>query len=398
MLVRCAYKRVLLSPLVIAWCVWIGTFLVYNMRLSASMDWRPLIAGGLIASVLIPFSAGYLSSASLSLKKAHGLLNVGALLNTRRTQRLLVSFGIIAVSIILFNFWYSGFPPIFSLFGVHTESYMSYGRFKGVLFPLLCTIVVLSTLLRSTNVGKMGLAASILMLVVYVTRGFLIISMIQAATVIVQTSKRPNRTALLLIGVVAGLGFVVMQGLGSVRLNRAELVAQLEIRPAYANLPLGELWSLAYVGLPFVNAVSFSENLDHVELGRVMFDRATPDFFPKGSWKQEWKSLLPIPGNTVATFIGPVLWDFGIPGLVVWSSFVGLICGLVARARSAKVRLMFLPIILSCVLLMFFTDYFDFFPILVELVCAGIVSRYGFRGAVNRRYGEVGHLDGRSYG
>lgn len=373
---KCSYRLFLINPILIVCGIWALTFIVYCMRLSSNIGWYPYLGITLIGVVLVPFITAYTLVSVTTAKPRRTAAEQQVAINLQKLNRVILTLIFISASIILFNLWYDGLPPITKVFGFQTETYMSYGRFKGLLFPSLCFIMILGTIRRQSLTGKICIMLSLVMLIIYQTRGFFMLAALQGGLVLIITTKKPRRVAPLLLIFICIFGVITMGVLGRVRLDREQLIEHLQIRTEYSRVPLGLLWTVAYVGMPFANAVHFYKHIEERYHGRVSFDRITPAFLPKGNWADSWKRNLPIPSNTVGTFISPIYWDFGLLGVIGLSFTVGLLSGSVAIRGSPRARIIMLPIIKSALLLMFFTDYFLYFPLLVEMFFGAIVIQY----------------------
>ena len=67
-------------------------------------------------------------------------------LDVRRLRRLNWLFALVAIGIMVLNLKLDGLPPAFGFFSFDTSNYLEYGRLKQLLFPLLISIVVNSSL------------------------------------------------------------------------------------------------------------------------------------------------------------------------------------------------------------------------------------------------------------
>ena len=152
-----------------------------------------------------------------------------------------------ALLIILFNWIAIGPPPALG----DPTSYLTYGRFKQILFPLLVAIVVNATL--DTSRWRMALFAffGIAGLSLYITRGLLMVALLQVFFVF---SLRTNISRRKLHAIAFGvLAFAVVAAtlLGNARTSHDVFLQYLQIRHKYFEWPMAGLWFTSYVSIPF---------------------------------------------------------------------------------------------------------------------------------------------------
>ena len=183
-------------------------------------------------------------------------LSWGYRINLTRLRRVQWWLIAISLSIVLINLAAYGLPPVFRFWGVATLSYVEYGKLKQVLNTATMALFVSASFLSRPRRRKMLIYSfSLLCMLAYATRGFLLVMLVQGLFVysLRTTAKKRTLYATAFGTLVAAALISDIIGNGRNESTAEAFSAFFGIRDAYANWPMIFLWIIAYVSIPFSN-------------------------------------------------------------------------------------------------------------------------------------------------
>jgi oligosaccharide repeat unit polymerase len=362
-------------PVILFVLVWL--MMLTALSFHVSYDTYPTVdlPISLFAVSLIALLAGYglvrlLFPASSEQSDDGGeyVLNVTRL---RRMNWLLVA---IAVAIMLVNLKLDGLPPAFGFLSFSTTSYLEYGRFKQLLFPVLMSIVVNASLDSSRCWTIALMAFGLLSLLLYVTRGEILAALLQVFFVFSLTS-RVNRRKLVMsaAALVLGLAFLA-SAVGNNRTTQSSFFAVLQIRREFWEWPMISLWVISYLSIPVSNLCWIVHNFHFQKATWSFLYPALPAF---------WTPVDPHDSVTgyshvvdgVHTYLASYYMDLSYPGIVLINVVLGMACAYIMR-RGMSRRFLTSSIFLGCMAYIFFVDNFIPLSTALQFAIQGSAQHY----------------------
>jgi len=277
-------------------------------------------------------------------------------LDVARLRKVNVFLVMVAVAIMILNLKLDGLPPAFGFLSFETKNYLEYGRLKQLLFPSLICIVVNASLDRS-RIWKVALMAfGLLSLLLYVTRGEVLATLLQVFFVFSLTSRIQKKKLVVSAGVmVLALAFLASL-VGNNRTTQSSFFAVLQIRREFWEWPMIALWAISYFSIPVSNLCWIVHNF-HFETATWSFlYPALPAF---------WIPVDPHDSVTgyshvvdgVHTYLATYYLDLSYPGIVLINVVLGVACAFIMR-RGMSRNCLTSSIFLGCIAYIFFVDNF----------------------------------------
>ena len=277
-----------------------------------------------------------------------------------------------SLMIIIFNWVLSGPPPALG----HPTSYLTYGRFKQVLFPLLVIIAVNSMLdsvrWRKALFATFGVAGMIL----YITRGLLMVALLQMLFVFslkTQISKRKLYT------IAAGFlvfAVVVITLIGNARTAQDIFLEYLQIRHQYFHWPMAYLWLISYISIPFSNLCWLVTKGNFHGPTLAFLYPLLPSFLaPPNPHAAIHKDLSIIDG--ASTYLADYVLDFSYVGVYLANLLLGIGCGWLME-RSLPKHILVASIFLACLSFIFFSDMFTPLSTILQFAIQSAVQKKCF--------------------
>jgi hypothetical protein len=292
----------------------------------------------------------------------------------RRFYFLLVG---IVLAIMVMNWRLHGLPPLFGFIGLDTLDYMEYGSLRQLLFPCILLIFVLAPLETSLPRRWCLLLFAPLCLLIYVSRGLILIMVFQGLVVFsVRTALSKKKIYFItLLTLCGGLLMSDFVGNGRSNLGSAGLLGYMQIKTAYYDWPTALLWVISYISTPISNLCWIVHVYSYEHPSFSFLYSALPAFWTdKPLEVKDLGSSMIVDG--VHTYIAKYFldfWFFGIFG-------INYIWGLIAAYMSAGDRLTrkYLPsaVLLGCLGFIFFSDFLSILVILIELFAVIIAQTY----------------------
>jgi oligosaccharide repeat unit polymerase len=293
-------------------------------------------------------------------------------INIVRVRRINMALCMICLLIIAFNWITQGPPPAFG----DLSAYMTYGRLKQILFPVLSTITVDGFLDTSKTRRSFYAAFGLSWLMIYVTRGIVLVTILQMFFVFsLRTSiskKRLYSVGLICLILAAFAG----SASGNARTPISVFMEYLQIRPQYFDWPMIYLWLISYISIPF-------SNLCWV-LDKIPFHGPTLSFlYPllPSFWVPVDPHLAihndPRIIDGASTYLMGYALDFSYLGVFLANFCLGIGCAWLKKYGGPR-KMLVSAIFLACLSFIFFDDFFSFLSTVIQIVIQIFVQRTCF--------------------
>jgi oligosaccharide repeat unit polymerase len=295
-------------------------------------------------------------------------------LNVKRLRMLNWLFVFAAIAIMILNLRLDGLPPAFGFLSFDTVTYLEYGRLKQLLFPLLISIVVNSSL-DPSRVRKIAFTSfGLLCLLLYVTRGEILAALLQVFFVYSLTS-RVNRKKLLVGAGVFVLGMAFIASLvGNNRTTQSSFFAVLQIRREFWEWPMILLWAVSYFSIPLSNLCWIVHNFHFHNATLSFFYPALPAFWTPADPHESITGYSHVIDG-VHTYLATYYMDLSYAGIVLINLVIGIAAAYIMR-RGLSRSFLTSAIFLACLSYIFFVDNFMPLSTLLQFVIQGLAQRY----------------------
>ena len=354
------------NPIALFLAVWVLMFACLGVHVSyviyPSFFTPFLIFAISTASLLLGYlaSTAVLEPGAAHFESAHGVLDVTTL------WRLNLLFCALALSLIVFNWLTAGPPPAIG----DPTTYLTYGKFKQVLFPLLIAVAVNATIDTSRFRRYLFIAFALGVLAIYIARGVMLVTFLQMFFLFsLRTKISKRKQYLLALGalVVAVAGMTII---GNLRTAHDIFVAYLQIRDKYSDWPMAFLWPVSYVSIPFSNLCWMTAHMSSHGPTFAFLYPVLPTFMaPADPYSAIYGSSNMV--DNASTYLQTYVLDFSFLGIYFANLILGLGCGWLLR-RAYPRNILILSIFLTSMSLIFFTDMF----FLLEIVILVLIQRY----------------------
>lgn len=277
----------------------------------------------------------------------------------------------IAALIVFYNFYLFGPPPFFKFFGVDTLEYDLYGRFKGLLIPVLSSIALINFYTRSLYLRLFFWGGVYFTFLLYILRGPIIISLFQVIFFYIFTKYRYNENSYndyfyLLLKVIVFLCFLLLffTVLGGNRSGFADFYQHLKITDTAKELyPVSFLWVTTYLSTPLSNFMWYFDTYPLFPQYDFSFlTRVLPAFWVSESTLilNNIESISDYMVDKVSFYLFHWFSSLGLLGVALVNIFYGFFSNL-----FLKINLLYV-VLASCLMFLFFIDYVFYFSTLVE--------------------------------
>ncbi len=277
-----------------------------------------------------------------------------------------------ALLIIGFNWFFSGAPPALD----DPASYLTYGRFKQALFPLL-VVVTVNSMLDTSRWRKMLFSIfGITGLALYMTRGLLMVAFFQILFVFslkTQMSKRKLYT--IAVGCLA-LAVAAVTLIGNARTAQWAFLEYLQIRHKYSDWPMAYLWLISYISIPFSNLCwLFAKGNFHGPTLSFLYPLLPSFLMPANPHASIHNDLRIIDG--ASTYLAAYALDFSYLGVCLANLLLGIGCGWLVE-RSLPRNILVVSMFLTCLSFIFFSDMFTPLSTILQFAIQSVVQRKCF--------------------
>lgn len=366
-------------PLAIFLAIWgiIAASVSFRVSYSFQSDLSPLYQ--LMGVSIAMFALGFFLVALLGNtgRTRHQLTLYRVPVVSYQTHLFMVAVLLLALLIMALNIALDGLPPFFGFLGIETYNYLEYGRLKGVLFGLAAFIVLLSAYARPT-LGIIMKAVGLGIFVLYVSRGYIIFSLVGYFFLVLHLRNIRIGRMLLYGLLLLGAMILIMEVVGHYRTGTASFYAALNIKREFQQMNPGIVWLLAYISMPVINIVELTQHSTFFG-GKALYSAGMPAFMAvDDEVSRYFASTIPNRYNTASGYLANVFLDFGWYGVALYNLMLGMAASAIHRFSS---NYLLKSTFLAATALMFFNDYFVYFTTLTMFGLAIIAQRVLYRPA-----------------
>lgn len=281
-------------------------------------------------------------------------------------------FSVASLIIIIFNWMMSGPPPALG----DPTSYLTYGRFKQVLFPLLVVVTVNSTLdpvrWRKALFAMLGIAGMAL----YITRGLLMVALLQMLFVFSLKTRMSKRKLYTIAFGFLAFAVVVITLIGNARTAQGVFLEYLQIRQKYFDWPTAYLWLTSYISIPISNLCwLFAKGHFHGPTWSFLYPLLPSFLTPADPHAAIHNDLTIIDG--ASTYLVAYVLDFSYLGVYLANLLLGIGCGWL-KERSLPKHILVASIFLTCLSFIFFSDMFTPLSTILQFAIQSAVQKKCF--------------------
>jgi len=366
------------KPLSLFVAVWLLMLAALQLRISYTS--YPDISLGLILFVasLLSFLFGYatirVAYSSIGYVPSgytHYKIDITRL---RRFHLFLVG---IVLAIMIMNWRLHGLPPLFGFIGLDTLDYMEYGSLRQLLFPCILLIFISAPL--ETSLLRKGclLLFAPLCLLIYVSRGLMLIMLFQALVVFsMRTSLSKRKIYLVAISTLCcGLMLSDFIGNGRSSVGSAGMLSYMQIKKIYYDWPTAYLWMASYISTPISNLCWIVHVYRYEHASFSFLYSALPIVLTGKSLEvTDLGSDMIVDG--VHTYIAKYFLDFWFFGIFGINYIWGLIAAYISSGNRLTRRYLPSAVLLGCLGFIFFSDFLSILYILIELFAISVAQQY----------------------
>jgi oligosaccharide repeat unit polymerase len=288
-----------------------------------------------------------------------------------------------AMMIMIFNWVLTGPPPAVG----DPSSYLTYGRFKQVLFPVLVTVTVNATLDPSRWRKALFIMFGMAGMTLYITRGLLMVALLQMFFVFALKTRMSKRKLYTSLICFVAFAIVVITVIGNARTAQEVFLEYLQIRHKYSDWPMAYLWLTSYVSIPFSNLCwLFAKGSFHGPTLAFLYPLLPSFLTPSDPHAYIHQDLSIIDG--ASTYLAAYALDFSYLGIYLANLLLGIGCGWV-RERALPRSLLIASIFLTCLSFIFFSDMFTPLSTVLQIAIQIAVQRRCFHWGAERVAGMV---------
>jgi hypothetical protein len=287
--------------------------------------------------------------------------------------RLNLGFTVFAVLLMAANWITSGPPPALG----DPSTYLTYGKLRQIFFPMIECIAVNATLDTSRLRRYLFITFALGVLALHVSRGLLLITFLQMFFLFsLRTAMGKRKQYLLGLGALA-FAVAGITIFGNLRTAHDIFIEYLQIRAGYADWPMAFLWVVSYISIPFSNLcwmVAYPPA--HGPTFAFLYPLLPGFFVPADPYADAYDSINVI--DNASTYLQTYALDFSYFGIYFVNLFMGLICGWMV-GRAYRRHILVLPILLTNMSIIFFTDRFFNLAVIIQIVIQVFIQKCCFR-------------------
>lgn len=360
------------NPLVLFSANWLLMLVTLSFQITYVTYPNPGMPLLLFGMSLSSFLFGYLVSRTLLHRWPTRSDSLSYSLDTTRLWQLNLLFCIAAMMIVVFNWVLSGPPPAIG----DPSSYLTYGRFKQVLFPLLVVVTVNSTLdpvrWRKVLFAMFGIG----WMALYITRGLLMVALLQMLfTFALKTRMSRRKLYSIAIGFLV-FAVVAITLIGNARTAQGVFLEYLQIRNKFYDWPMAYLWLTSYISIPFSNLCwLFAKGNFHGPTFSFLYPLLPSFLTPPDPHASIHDDLSIIDG--ASTYLAAYALDFSYLGIYLANLLLGVGCGWLME-RSLPRNILVASLFLTCLSFVFFSDMFTPLSTIIQFAIQSAVQRKCF--------------------
>jgi len=288
-----------------------------------------------------------------------------------------------ALIIIAFNWALSGPPPALG----DPTSYLRYGRFKQVLFPLLVIVTVNAVLDTVRWRRALFMVFGIAGMTLYVTRGLLMVSLVQMFFVFSLKTRISTRRLYTILICFIAFAIIVITVIGNARTAQDVFLEYLQIRLRYSHWPMAYLWLTSYVSIPFSNLCwIFANGSFHRPTFSFLYPLLPSFLAPPDPHAYIHGDPRIIDG--ASTYLVAYALDFWYLGIGLANVALGMGCGWL-RERALPRGPLVAAILFTCLSFIFFSDMFTPLSTILQIAIQVVVQRKCFHWESEQMAGMV---------
>lgn len=316
-----------------------------------------------------PLLLGFFACTAVLEREGPKIKSTWYVLDVTVLWRLNLLFCILALALIGLNWFTSGPPPAIG----DPTTYLTYGRLKQVLFPLLTCVSVNATLDTSRFRRYLFIAFGFGWLGLYVARGVLLLTFLQMFFLYsLRSSMGRKKQYLLFLGAFA-VAIAGMTIIGDLRTAHDIFIEFLQIRDKYIDWPTAFLWVVSYISIPFSNLCWTVAHGPSYGPTLAFLYPLLPSFLaPADPYADVYSGMNIIDG--ASTYLQTYALDFSYLGIYFANLFIGIGCGWLV-ARSYPRHILILAIFLTSISLLFFSDFFFLLSIVIQVGLQAFVQK-----------------------
>ena len=288
-----------------------------------------------------------------------------------------------ALIIMIYNWVLTGPPPAVG----DPTSYLTYGRFKQVLFPLLVTVTVNASLDSSRWRKALFILFGVAGMTLYITRGLLIVALLQMFFVFALKTRMSRRKLYTILVCFIAFAVVVVTVIGNARTSQGVFLDYLQIRHKYSDWPMAFLWLTSYVSIPFSNLCwMFAKGDFHGPTLSFLYPLLPSFLMPPDPHAYIHDDVSIIDG--ASTYLAAYALDFSYLGVYLANLVLGIGCGWL-RERLLPRSLLVASILLTGLSFIFFSDMFTPLSTILQIAIQSVVQRRCFHWGSEQLAGMV---------
>ena len=327
----------------------------------------------LFALSLASFLFGYLVSRTLLHRWPTRTEAQAYSIDVTRLWQLNLIFCAAALMIMIFNWRLSGPPPAIG----DPASYLTYGRFKQVLFPILVVITVNSILDPSRWRKAMFMMFGIAGMTLYITRGLLMVAFLQMFFVFALKTRMSRKKLYSIAAGFIAFAVLVITIIGNARTAQGVFLEYLQIRHKYFDWPMAYLWLTSYISIPFSNLCwLFAKGNFHGPTWSFLYPLLPSFLTPADPHASIHDDLSIIDG--ASTYLAAYALDFSYLGIYLANLVLGVMCGWLME-RALPKSILVASILLTCLSFIFFSDMFTQLSTILQLALQSAVQKKCFQ-------------------
>jgi oligosaccharide repeat unit polymerase len=277
-----------------------------------------------------------------------------------------------ALMIMIFNWVFTGPPPALG----DPTSYLTYGRFKQVLFPLLVTVTVNASLDPLRWRKALFILFGVAGMTLYITRGLLMVALLQMFFVFALKTRMSKRRLYTILVCFIAFAVVVITVIGNARTTQGVFLEYLQIRHKYSDWPMAYLWLTSYVSIPFSNLCwMFANGSFHGPTWSFLYPLLPSFLMPPDPHAYIHEDVSIIDG--ASTYLAAYALDLSYLGIYLANLVLGIGCGWM-RERLLPRSLLVASVFLTCLSFIFFSDMFAPLSTILQIAIQSVVQRRCF--------------------
>jgi hypothetical protein len=312
---------------------------------------------------------GYFVTVMLVRRRATSPQPARFALDATQLVRLNVVLCAIAIIIVAFNWAAEGAPPALG----DPSSYLTYGRFRQLLFPIL-TVITVNAFLDPSRVRRLIFASfGFLGLAIYITRGLMVVTLLEVFFVVALKSTMSKQKLYGLCAIGAAVTIAGATILGDIRTAHVVFLDFLQIREKYFEWPMASLWLTSYVSIPLSNLCWILKTVPYHGPTLAFLYPLLPSFIaPLDPHIAIHNDLRIIDG--ASTYLSVYALDFSYFGAFVPNVILGSACAWI-RGRGLPRHFLISALFLTCISFICFSDMFSPLSTVVQVMLLTIVQR-----------------------